>query len=120
MTITRPEAGVTSDALDIALATITGGTFEGVRQVRYELEERAREWANAIDLMDNGDEAAVIELVDNVVKGMYLIDLRRGRCRIRRKLNQGTTLHMEDPTDPDPRGFYVDFYSGSSPVVVAP
>lgn len=116
MTVTREEAEHTALAMDRAILD----DLTPVRQVRYELAARCREWGSAVELLDDvGEELAVIELVDNVTKGMYLFDMKRGRCKIRRKLNGGTTLHCSDDNDPDPRGWYCDFYGGTSPVVVA-
>lgn len=111
-----------TEAATIGLALIDAAKACPVRQLRIELEERADEWVRAAkmaqDFSDDQftDVEVTIDMLDSVVKGMRVMDYRHGAMRVKRKLNNGLTLHLDNPDDP--RGIYLDFYTGTSPVCV--
>ena len=111
------------EALMQCAALATAAAESPVRQLRYELRKRAREWSRACEYLDDADEGeAAIELIGSITSGMYAF---RGAAdepedqwayvvRVLMRDNQAS-LHLEDAMG---RPIYQNYYGPSSPVVV--
>lgn len=119
--ITAKEAQQQADALAQASDDST------IRQYRYELKRRAREWANAAggleELEASGDEG-VIELAGSLTTGMpvlYPNEFGNWTPLVRTLQNGGQfSLHLEDPMGARHQGIYINLFGPASPVVVKP
>lgn len=89
-----------------------------IRQTRYEMRRRGREWDRAgRGLAELDGEGYTIELVGQVEPGMQVVGADEPYDVVRRMTRDGqTTLHVEDQMDG--RAIYLNFYGTQSPVVV--
>lgn len=103
-----------------AEALRTAAEASPVRQLRYQLVHRAREWERAATNAVDADGEGGIEMLGAVVGGMYAFfpDDQDNWRRVIRTLNNGgqSSLHVND--DFDPRGRYLNFIGPDSPVVI--
>lgn len=112
--IAEEDAKLTAKALTEAAATVA------VRQLRYELRRRAREWGRAVDELDMAGDEGVIELVGSVGAGMLALG-NMGHDEVWWPIvrafpsNGGWSLHLEDPAG---RAVYRNLAGATSPVVV--
>jgi hypothetical protein len=119
--ITAKEAQEQADALDLAAKS------SPVRQYRYELARRGREWSRCAtalsDLEESGDEG-VIELAGSLTTGMQVFhehELGNWAPLIRTLQNGGQfSLHFDDRMGQQRQGVYRNLFGPSSPVVVRP
>jgi hypothetical protein len=119
--ITAKEAQQQADALTQA------ATDSPVRQCRYELDRRAKEWSRAAtalaDLEEAGDEG-VVELAGSLTAGMQVFhehELGNWAPLIRTLQNGGQfSLHFDDRMGQQRQGVYRNLFGPSSPVVVRP
>lgn len=112
--IAEEDAKLTAKALTEAAATVA------VRQLRYELRRRAREWGRAVDELDMAGDDGVIELVGSIGAGMLALG-NMGHDEVWWPIvrafpsNGGWSLHLEDPAG---RAVYRNLAGATSPVVV--
>lgn len=113
-----PQAAAVADARGQANVLHRAAGGSSVRQLRYELRRRAREWERAASDLAESDGEGAIELVGSVTAGMAVFDpTSAGNWQpvVRQLTRDGQfTLHYEV----DGRPLYRNFWSASSPTVV--
>lgn len=116
MTITVDDALAQADALKAAAEA------SPVRQFRYELRRRAKEWSRAANNAKTVEGEGVIELAGSLSNGMgvlYEHELGNWAPLIRTLQNGGQfSLHLEDPMGQQRAGVYQNLFGPASPVVV--
>lgn len=113
------------EATQQAKALLAAAEASPVRQFRYEMRRRGKEWERAardLELASAGGEDAVIELAGGVVAGMFVPtgdDEERGGLWfpvLRSFESRGQwSIHWQDWLGKDR---YINFFAASSPVVV--
>lgn len=120
--------GLTDDAKAQEVAFAQAALSSPIRQVRSEMKRRAKEWADAIELLDHvGNEDYEIDLAGAIAPGDRIValvatpyseDRDRETVGVLRVLHRDgqTSLHLA--ANSNGREVYVNFAGPSSPVVV--
>lgn len=109
--MTRDEAVKMRDLLNTLANEAT------VRQVRYEMRRRHKEYRRAVDDFDLCDGEGAIELVGSVSPGMEIVggEFEEWQAVVRSwPSNGGWTIHVDEMG----RAVYRNFHDATSPVVV--